>query len=103
MPKFTSGEWRCCDGTQFGEQILFVDIKDNAAVVCRLTKEVDREVPLSNEDIANAHLIAAAPDMYAILEDSRTMLRAFYHNTGSIGAIAQVRLIDDLLKKARGE
>ena len=103
MPKFTSGEWRCCDGTQFGEQVLFVDIKDNEAVVCRLTKVVNKEIPLSDEDIANAHLIATAPDMYAMLEDSRTMLRAFHKNTGSMGAISQVRFIDELLKKARGE
>ena len=84
MSKFTKGEWRCCDGTQFGEQVLFVDVKDKESVVCRLTKQVNKDIPLSYEDIANAHLIAAAPDMYEALEGMIDMYTALI-NSGDCG------------------
>ena len=69
--KFTGGEWKVADGTQIGEQILFIhnpELKSKGKVICRLTRVVDTHIPLSEQDIANAHLIAAAPEMYAMLE-----------------------------------
>jgi len=103
--KFTKGEWRCCDGTKFGEQVLFVDVKNKSAVVCRLTKQVNKNTILSPEDIANAHLIAAAPDMYNLLQKFLPMDEDgngwdFQYNEGSEHLGKEVI---NLLKKARGE
>jgi len=95
--KFTKGEWHCIDGTIIGEQVLFVHATElgvNKGIVCRLTKQVDTHISLSLEDIANAHLIAAAPDMYKMLES----LRDDYGLLTTVG-----KDIDKLLAKARGE
>jgi hypothetical protein len=90
--KFTNGEWAVSIQGLHDFKYIAVMVPNGGFEVTNIP---DAE--------ANAHLIASAPDMYAMLEDSRTMLRAFYANTGSMGAIAQVRFIDELLKKARGE
>lgn len=64
--KFTKGEWEVIDGTLVGEQVLFVHVNGNG-VVCILTNQVDAHLPVSVEGKANAHLIAAAPEMYHML------------------------------------
>jgi hypothetical protein len=102
--KFTSGEWKWATGDGTEKDVCITTDERNLSGmgnICELDVFFDGEFGI--EQKANANLIAAAPDMYAMLEDSRTMLRAFHTNTGSMGAIAQVRFIDDLLKKARGE
>jgi len=93
--KFTKGEWNCIDGTIIGEQVLFVHATElgvNKGIVCRLTKQVDTHISLSLEEIANAHLIASAPDMYAMLN--------FIENNPSELNVIHIR---KLLEKARGE
>ena len=96
--KFTSGEWFIVDSTDKSSSVWASESECITTINYNFWDE-----KYQTELKANAHLIAAAPAMYAMLEDSRTMLKAFHNNTGSMGAIAQVRLIDDLLKSARGE
>lgn len=98
MEKFTKGEWICIDGTTVGEQILFVHAVEsgvNKGIVCRLTKQVDTHINLSLEDVANAHLIAAAPKMFQAL-------LSIENDNGSIPeAIWDLR--NEAIAKARGE
>jgi hypothetical protein len=58
-------------------------------------------------DEANAHLIAAAPEMYALLNSIKDELlyKLSFDETSGIGSIAEGfgQAINDLLKKARGE
>jgi hypothetical protein len=99
--KFTKGEWKVVDATKIGEQLLFVHV-EGAGVVCRLTKVADTNIPLSKGDIANAHLIAAAPEMYRVLSEVSELA------DGDMGFATDWLLnnTDDLislLAKARGE
>lgn len=100
--KFTPAPWRCVDGTKVGAQVLFVD-KEGEGVVCRLTKSVHTHLPLSEQDIANANLIAAAPDMYKMLEQM-TKFRDSYSGDEVIQYfLDNTDDIEKLLAKARGE
>lgn len=97
--EFTKGEWIAIDGTKVGEQVLFVhavDGESSKGIVCRLTKQVNTHISLSTEDIANSHLIAAAPKMYAELED----ILMFELDGGSA---FRANRIARLLAEARGE
>lgn len=55
-----------------------------------------------NENLANANLIAAAPDLYAALEEARGTIQALI-DEGYIGLVDQRERIDAELAKARGE
>ena len=95
--KFTKGEWEAVDGTKIGEQVLFVHVPtldSKGKVVCRLTRVVDTHIPLNEQDIANAHLIAAAPEMYSALE---SIVMEWDLDPSDID------WIESLLAKARGE
>lgn len=91
MSEFTKGEWEVIDATLQREQSLFVHV-EGVGIVCRLTKVIDTHIPLSKQDIANAHLIAAAPSMYAALE-------ALSKGEG----LQPGTTIESILLKARGE
>jgi len=69
MSEFTKEKWEVVDGTKVGEQVLFVHAPEIKGVVCRLTHTANPSIPLSKADFANAHLIAAAPEMYAMLKE----------------------------------
>lgn len=105
--KFSEGEWEVADGTKVGEQVLFVHIptlSSKGKVVCRLTRVVDTHIPLSEQDIANSHLIAAAPSMYAMLECIDDLLGLLdEHAHSSIEIDCQQHEIRKILAKARGE
>lgn len=90
--KFTEGKWLIADGTKVGDQILFIH-SEVSGVICRLTKYV-ANTPLTKEDIANAHIIAAAPEMYAMLKH----ISDFQTDNENIQ-----KSINQLLAKARGE
>ena len=111
--KFTKGKWRCIDGTKIGEQVLFVDATNfdekssgdiGVGVICRLTKQVNLHKALTDEDVANANLIAAAPEMYELLKEFIPMDEdgngSHEYNEGSeyMG-----EMVNKLLAKARGE
>ena len=75
--KFTKGEWV----VQFGDMVFSSDGVNNeqVAAVC-------------NDDNNDAHLIAAAPEMYAMLENIHKNCR-----------LPLERDLVNLLEKARGE
>lgn len=83
--KFTKGEWRV---THFanGQMRIFRYGRDY--------KEPDIAITYGENDVANAHLIAAAPEMYNFLDD---LLRN--HDLG----VDMDDEIEKLLAKARGE
>ncbi|AUR98282.1 coil containing protein [Vibrio phage 1.248.O._10N.261.54.F1] len=81
--KFTKGEWRILDKYQVGVNVNFGDGFFTIA-----------SCQIFNEAKANAHLIAAAPEMHQMLVQLQT--------EGGLG-IARHRQIDRLLAKARGE
>lgn len=101
--KFTQGDWSVADGTKVGEQVLFVHVADKG-VVCRLTKQVDTHLPITEFDLADAHLIAAAPDMYRKLKDLSKLMAMLDPYTPDLMELDCVTSeIDGLLAKARGE
>lgn len=97
MTKFTEGEWEVANGLLVGEQVLFIHVFGKQ-VLCRLTKQVDT-TPLTEEDVANAHLMAAAPEMYELLED----FVDFCDRGDPEGFYQMHHVAKKLLVKARGE
>lgn len=81
--KFTSGEWSII-GVDNSYAVLR---KDTGYGICTTTLK-------ENADLANAHLIAAAPEMYKLLVQLQV--------EGGLG-VARHRQIDRALAKARGE
>lgn len=106
MSGYTEGEW----GINQHKNIIFAkSLEDQIpiAVVSSGTIQGAYETSLIR---ANAHLIAAAPDMFEVLEECASTL-AFLanHLEGRIGEGAQAEMFrlaeeaEDALKKARGE
>ena len=91
--KFTIGEWN----------VNYKGYSTGVGVVCG-GKEIHWciETP---ETIANAHLIASAPEMYAMLEDLSELLEALSHEDTYLYNKAKIASdnVDELLAKARGE
>ncbi len=81
MTDFTKGEW------SIEHYATFINIKANDVDIADVNVEGSI---YSEEELANAHLIAAAPEMYAMLE--RLQLN-----------VADEIERDELLKKARDE
>ena len=62
--KFTPGPWGC-----ESSQKNLIDITTETLEIAELWSE-DRECKLGPQEWADAHLIAAAPDLYAALESA---------------------------------
>ena len=95
MGKFTKGPWvrsNKCSG------VILIKSKGDKLKYWESVASVGGAA--SDE---NASLIACAPEMYEMLEQSREMLLNFHRNTGSLGAKAKADEIQSLLKRARGE
>ena len=94
MTKFTSAPWTISG-------LINKDIVGgDGEVVCRVA------VPFNDTDQrdANAHLIAAAPDMYEALEAAREQIEFKLKVAGDYGQFHDlVPVIDAAIKKARGE
>lgn len=85
MEKFTSGIWGChLDNT--------IRNDDCTRVICKVTPV---RIIETDEDKANAHLIAAAPDMYKMLKEC---IQVFGEDNDYM-----VEEIEGLLAKARGD
>ena len=93
--KFTKGLWT----HQKGDDWIYDDSKDDQVICCAMPVNNNYEVRR-----ANAHLIAAAPDMYELLKEFLPMDEdgngEFQYNEGSeyLG-----KKVTELLAKARGE
>jgi len=102
MSKFTPGEWLVDGATVYALQDcvwLGLPTKEN-----RFSANVQGKAP-EEELIANAHLIAAAPDMYEALDTLVAVvgLTAFKHEGQRQALQEAVDLSVAALKKARGE
>lgn len=100
--KWTKGPWEIRKYKDpYGSRNLAVEILTDEIIIAKLGIEIDEECA------ANAHLIAAAPEMYALLERVKDEL--VYHLSFSENAKLAVKAesfgveIFSLLKKARGE
>ena len=93
-PKFTKGPWKVVDNGHF-LQISF-PWENNPNVIDRYCRSV---ADIHNNDIANANLIAAAPDMYEALEE----VCHDCDDTGTIDDECKSCSIYKALRKARGE
>lgn len=94
MEKFTQGEWAVLQRNNNDIQATFVGVKIGGEYI---------EVGFLNnlQQKANAHLIAAAPDMYRALRD---LLEAHRHVYGLDGAWdKEVKAAEAALAKADGE
>ena len=89
-PKFRKGPWRVYDCRGYDETSHEFSVVDKEGWnIADVTDMIESE-----ENKANAALIAAAPEMYAMLED---MLNMFAEESVEYG------MIQKLLVKARGE
>ena len=106
--RFTQQKWVVADGTKVAEQVLFVHAPEIGGVICRLTHIANPSIPLSEADIANAHLIATAPKMYAEIEQDIQNLYQYLCDidSNSLQYAAVEKKIErkqKLLAEARGE
>ena len=114
MTKFTKGEWSVSElednvdyirvrGTVPGARFKIANVIDvNHHLECN-THVYAKE---KQQAIANAHLIAAAPDMYKELEESLETFKAIHRRSSSYGSaqsIIRIIRIEIILKKAKGE
>ena len=92
MTKFTEGKW-------FVKQMKECNSIYSVHYTVPASEYSQASITLYNQDNSgNAHLIAAAPDMYGMLESiAKNML------TTDGGCIEDMLAIEMLLKKARGE
>ncbi len=90
--KFTKGEWEIFGDWGIRAKRSERQLTEN---LCHATFEYDRGG--SGEGFANAHLIAAAPDMYAEIQEMSHWLRT------QIGMGDWHNDLEKLLAKARGE
>ena len=87
--RFTNGKWRVLEGLDHNDN-LTVAVEGGERTVCEC-------VCADSEDRANAHLIAAAPDLYSLLEEALPFIG---WGSKPDGLIEQ---IEAALAKARGE
>lgn len=91
MEKFTKGKWIATDSSRDGGKSLVCTINTKNCVVSEFDTSTDARF--------DAALIAAAPEMYAKLNEiSDGLLEA-----GGFGNCALAKEIESLLSKARGE
>jgi len=88
--RFTKGKWKArVDDGAVKTVLVYLDNKGGF------------DISGAPDPIANAHLIAAAPEMYATLNEARDFIASDI-NCGPCG-LGLVVIIDELLAKARGE
>jgi hypothetical protein len=95
--EYTKGEWRVV-ADPLGK---FTDIFGEIGMPITTITHSGMNI---GQDIANAHLIAAAPDMYEALKMALDALRAllYEHPDDDIGS-AQKEVIEKALAKAEGK
>ena len=102
--KFTKGEWKV---TKVQERLFRVD-SECGEVAKTIRWNGSESHKYNNEVEANAHLIAAAPEMYNLLKECKEVLGGTYDvndwpANGETCCDYMMRDIEKLLAKARGE
>lgn len=98
--KFTKGEWRRHYSPNGQEYVICDGRRNGGYAVASLS---------GSNSKANAHLIAAAPEMYAMLEKAKTLIEDYDYDYfcsrgfGEWSAPESSTEIEKLLAKARGE
>ena len=104
--RVTPGDWK----TGGNADIVLVEVNEQPIIECIFTSEPDlldddeREITREEAE-ANAHLVAAAKDMYNILQDILDVCDEFEIDLDAVaGRIGNLNNdIEAILKKARGE
>lgn len=101
-PKFTKGPWKVDDKVLFGIRQIRIRAEGYPWIVAKVADSTDALIlKVAKQDMdwnvfaANAYLMRAAPEMYAMLEELATC--------GAIANGLYVAKIKELLTKARGE
>lgn len=114
-PGFTPGPWIVADGWPGEmEKKITTDDRDDSATVAICQMDVDFIGPIGEEQEANARLIAAAPELYAAVENLIAAITPLHNAHFQIerecisdrdveDAQAAVRDAELVLAKARGE
>ena len=102
---FTPGPWVC--GNRYSSMGVYTESGDVIANTRGSQRNFDRETQLAEQD-ANAHLIAAAPELYAAAELALIVAESWIHDqldgTNSLGeALVELNPVRAALAKARGE
>ena len=96
--KWTKGPWEIRKYKDpYGSRVMAVEILTDEIIVAKLGIELDDECK------ANAHLIAAAPDLYDALELIYGRLLMSDRDGGSRITAEDGEMAELALKKARGE
>lgn len=98
--KFTPAPWIYMDGDSFEKDTVITteDRIDNGTIpICEMDTCFTGSI--GDEQEANAALIAAAPEMYEMLDEISDGLL----DAGGFGNCALAKRIEQLLAKARGE
>lgn len=97
--KFTPGPWRVTDAAGAGCYRIRTEPSKNDYGI-----EIAETFLHGSSDEANAHLIAAAPELYAALEEARLQIEYLHEKFSETGSGNNVLAkIDAALDKARGE
>jgi hypothetical protein len=91
---FTPGPWKC-GPFQNRESEISASLWKSFAVVFG-----NSDPDLNNQGKANARLIAAAPDLLAACQTAK---KALAHVASEFGLEAEVKQLEDAIKKARGQ
>lgn len=107
-PKFTPGPWKKNQGTiegAGGQQIASLySFRYHPDII-----EAGAQLKVEENEEANAHLIAAAPELYEACEDTLEAIHKWICENDEIPAVSADRFIElrqgitKLLAKARGE
>jgi len=99
MSKFTKGEWLIIETDYCPENEITTQqrINDGKISICGFDNLFDGDFKIEQD--ANAHLIAAAPDMYNLLSE----LKEHMNSEPCANSDEWINDIDLLIKKARGE
>ena len=101
--RFTKGEWLAKDGDGFSKEVIITtDDREDCFIIpiCEMDMFFDGDIGV--EQAANANLIAAAPEMYAMLKQVSELVDM--DGGSAIDWIIENTFdIRELLAKARGE
>lgn len=90
--KGTQGSWAVLP---FENRLSVASYKAHPVVICRIENTVSGR-PIDDEDLSNAQLIAAAPDLLEALLDCRVALRVGGH-------LGELAVVEAAIDKALGQ